>query len=198
MLFARRKKPDWREALRVAAWPRRSWSRSMAYIRKRTCRIAASPHEIALGFAIGAFMSFTPWLGVHIAAGCALAWLFGVSMLASALGTIVGNPITFPFIWAASVGLGNLLLGRAEEFKPAKGAEDQMLRAIESGYDYDRISSVFRGIWEPIIKPMLVGGTPLGLVTAAICYVLIRKFVAVVQTRRRAQLQARAAAIAAE
>lgn len=198
MLFARRKKPDWREALRVAAWPRRSWARSMAYIRKRTSRIAASPHEIALGFAFGVFVSFTPLLGAHIALGFALAWLFGASMLASALGTIVGNPLTFPFIWAASVGLGNLLLGRSETFKPAKGAEDQMLRAMETGYDLDRLSSVVRHIWEPIIKPMAVGGTPLGIVAAVVFYVIVRKFAAVVQVKRREKLLERAAAIAAE
>ncbi|MEO0498378.1 MAG: DUF2062 domain-containing protein [Pseudomonadota bacterium] len=170
----------------------------MAYIRKRTCRIAASPHEIALGFAFGVFVSFTPWLGAHVALACAFAWLFGVSMLASALGTIVGNPVTFPFIWAASVGLGNLLLGRSETFKPAKGAEHQLLKAIEDGYDYDRISSVLHGIWEPIVKPMIAGGTPLGLLVAIVFYIAIRKFAAVVQAKRREKLLERAAAIAAE
>ncbi|MEO0635688.1 MAG: DUF2062 domain-containing protein [Pseudomonadota bacterium] len=198
MLFARRKKPDWREALRVAAWPRKSWSRSVSYVRKRTCRIAASPHEIALGFAFGVFMSFTPWFGAHIALGCALAWLLGVSMLAAVLGTLVGNPITFPMIWAAGVGLGNWMLGRSADIEPARGSEEQLLKAVESGWDYDRISVVFRAVWEPIIKPMLVGGTVLGVVAAVIFYVVIRKFVAIVQLRRRAQLEARAAAIAAE
>ena len=143
-------------------------------------------------------MTFTPWLGAHIIIGFALAWLLGVSMLASALGTIVGNPLTFPFIWAASVGLGNWLLGRSHKFVPAKGAEDQMMRAIEVGYDPDRIAAVLRGIWQPIIKPMLVGGTPLGILAAVVFYFLVRKFVAVVQTKRREQLLARAAAIAAE
>jgi hypothetical protein len=161
----------------------------MAYVRKRTGRIAASPHEIALGFSFGVLLSFTPFMGAHILAAAALAWLFGASMIASALGTLVGNPITFPFIWACSLGTGNYLLGRSVELSHATNAEDRVLTVMERGLELTKI-------WEPLIKPMLVGGLPMGIVAAIAFYFPIRKFVSVVQAKRREMLLARSAKIA--
>jgi hypothetical protein len=111
MLFRRRQPAALSNRLRVALWPRHSWSRSARYFAKRVLRLSGSPHAVAAGVAAGVFASFTPFLGFHFIIGIAIAFLIGGNFLAAALGTAFGNPITFPIIWATTYKVGGLILG---------------------------------------------------------------------------------------
>ena len=111
MLFRRRETESFLERMRVHMWPRRSWGRSSRYVVYRLRRLSATPHAIALGFAAGAFTAATPYLGTHMVMAAFIAWAIGGSIIASLLGTFVGNPITYPFIWFATYKVGNILLG---------------------------------------------------------------------------------------
>ena len=117
MLFRRRESESWWERLRVHLWPRRSWSRSGRYVVYRLRRLSATPHAIALGFAIGAFSAVTPFIGTHMMMAALLAWVIGGSIVASVLGTFVGNPLTYPLLWYSSYEVGNVLLGGASTSK---------------------------------------------------------------------------------
>ena len=66
----------------------------------------ASPHAIASGFACGSMVSFTPLLGFHFLLAIVFAYLIRGNFVAALLGTIVGNPITFPFIWGLIYKVG--------------------------------------------------------------------------------------------
>ena len=178
MLFRRRTPQNWLERLRIAVWPSNGWRRSFQYFSKRVLRLAGSPHAIALGFAAGVFASWTPFLGLHIMMGVALAFLFGGNFIAAALGTFVGNPFTFPFIWWSSFTLGN--------------------RLLEAPGDRIRISDVAEGLTHqplanilPIIKPMTVGSLPLGIASAILAYVIVLYAVQAYQAARRHRLAAR-------
>lgn len=142
-------------------------------------RIRATPHAIALGFATGTFASFTPFMGFHFILSFAIAWITRASFIAAGLGTAIGNPITFPFIWAATLGLGRTILGRSEEVGIQAEGFLTMLKL-----------SGFHAVWDPFILPMLVGGIPLGLIAAAIFYFPIRKTVEAFQARRAAKQEA--------
>ena len=61
--------------------------------------------------ATGAAVSFTPLLGTHFIQSGAISYLFGFNFIASLIGTFVGNPWTFPFIWWASMTFGSFVLG---------------------------------------------------------------------------------------
>ncbi|MEO1399345.1 MAG: DUF2062 domain-containing protein, partial [Pseudomonadota bacterium] len=122
MLLKRRKPAGFLEILRVSLWPRRSWVRSGRYVTKRILRLTASPHAIAAGVAVGAFTSFTPFMGLHFLLAAVLAWVLRGNLIASALGTFFGNPLTFPFIWAGAYKAGHFVLGSvAESDAPALG-----------------------------------------------------------------------------
>lgn len=156
-------------------WPRRSFARSFAYYRHRVLRLAASPHAIAAGVAAGAFASCTPLLGFHIIMALALAWLVGGSLLAAAFGTALGNPLTFPFIWAASFALGSFLLeGNAVAVTPGPAAPG--------------IAPTEPEILARTLEPLLLGGALLGVVAAAATYLLVHKAVSASQAFRRARL----------
>jgi uncharacterized protein len=183
MLFKRRETESWWERMRVHLWPRRSWGRSSRYVVYRLRRLSATPHAIALGFAAGAFNATTPYLGTHMAMATLLAWAIGGSIIASLLGTFIGNPLTYPFIWFGTYKLGNIMLGTHGTNKPI-----------------DLSSGVFKyslaHLW-PILKPMTLGCIPIGLAIACLSYVVVRPMVEAYQHRRRRELHLRRHAVRA-
>ena len=178
MLFARRTKEDRLTRLRVYFLPRRNYARSFRYVAKRVLRLRGTPHAIATGFAAGSFASFTPFMGFHFILSFALAWVFRGSMIAAAFGTAVGNPLTFPFIWASTLSVGRMLLGSPD------GAADA------HGFGKLLSQEGFAALWEPFILPMLVGGVPLGLLSVLVFYPLTRMAVAAFQARKAARIAA--------
>lgn len=178
MLFQRRESPDFRERLRVAFWPRRSWRRSLRYYGNRMLRLSATPHAIAAGFAAGVIVSWTPFLGFHIILGAILALLLGGNVIASAIGTIIGNPLTFPFMWWSAYAVGLRILGMP--------LDDSGIVSLVEGLRHQPVAEIM-----PILEPMLAGAVPLGLASGFLAYVVIRSAVRGHQLRRRLRLAAR-------
>jgi uncharacterized protein len=110
-VFRRRHPVPLRERLSRWLWPHIGWRRTGAYLLKRTVRLSGTPHSIAAGVACGAAISFTPFIGFHLLGTLLLVWLVRGNYLAGAIGTLIGNPWTFPFIWVATYKLGLVLLG---------------------------------------------------------------------------------------
>jgi len=185
MLFRRREGPTLLQRTLCVLWPRRGLQRGWRYLWHRVTRISATPHTIALGVAIGAFVSFTPFLGLHFLIAGLIALALGGSILASALGTAVGNPLTFPFIWLASYNLGAMLLGYRQRSRIHIDLPDNMFTLMLS-----QPGIVWRAFWaavDPYIVPMTVGGIPLGLACGFAVYIIVRSAVAGYQHRRRAR-----------
>lgn len=180
MLFRRRQPQNLASRIRTLVWPRRSYARSFEYFRKRVLRLNATPHAIAAGFAAGVFASFTPFIGFHFLLAFALAYLVAGNMAAAALGTVVGNPVTFPFIWGLTYEVGQFIL-RAE---PITG---EAPRGIGSAL----VHVDFASIWAPFVKPMLVGSLPVGLVSAALGYGLVYSAARSFQKHRARRILAR-------
>lgn len=185
MLFKRREREGFWERTRTAVWPRRSFSRSVQYLVKRILRLTASPHAIAAGVAAGAFASFTPLLGFHFILAAIIAFILAGNLVASAIGTFVGNPITFPFIWGFTHKLGTFMLGS----RYYEGDRDinlfQYFRHTDFWELWDIWDLIMR-LWHPFMKPMLVGSIPLGIFCGAFFYIVTFWAVKAFQNRRRA------------
>jgi len=192
MLFARKKPVGWREKLRIAIWPRRSWSRSTKYLAKRVLRITASPHAIAAGIAAGVFASFTPYLGFHFLLAFAVAYLIAGNIIAAATGTFFGNPITFPFIWAATLSTGNFILTGKFQTGTNFHQLKELARTDFWHMGWDDVWQFVINVWEPILMPMTVGAIPIGIVVSLIFYGVTRWFALAFQVSRRQKLDARA------
>jgi uncharacterized protein (DUF2062 family) len=192
MLFRRRDPADWREKLRVAVWPRRSWGRSIKYLAKRVLRLTASPHAIAGGIAAGVFASFTPYMGLHFLIAFAVAYIIAGNMVAAAMGTFFGNPLSFPFIWAATYSTGNFILSG----NTGEGGPHETLRMLKEINFWDvglsGVSDVVASIWEPVLKPMTVGAVPLGVAVGVLAYVITRWSAVAFQLSRRKMLAEKA------
>lgn len=184
MLFDRRHPPKFKEKVRVAVWPRRNWKRSIRYVLTRLSRLRTSPHAIAIGAAAGVVISFTPFLGLHFILAGLLAWTLRGSIIASALGTFFGNPLTFPFIWVGSYQLGSRILGLDTQLD-SQGLIGK-LKDVSSDIakaSWDTIWTAVETLWPIILKPMTVGGVPMGVVAGFISYYLIRKLAGTYQHR---------------
>ena len=171
-MFKRRRKRQVHHHVREAVWPTIGWRRSADYMRHRVGRLPGTPYSIAAGFAWGAAISFTPFIGLHIAFSAAGAWLTRSSILAAAIGTVVGNPWTFPFIWAWIYTSGVWILGR--EPLELNYAE------LSLGYLYDHFWQIF--------VPMMVGGLPSAIVVWGAFFFPMRAMVTKYQLMRRARI----------
>jgi uncharacterized protein len=174
MLFKRRRTQGRWEQLKLWLWPRVSWRRSLSYYTKRILRLSGTPRSIAMGTAAGVAISFTPLLGLHVLLALGIAWLLRGNLVAAGLGTFVGNPLTFPFIWAGTYQLGHMMLHGAPKAAPAGLEHDLLHRSIAEIL--------------PLIKPMLVGAVPSGLIAGTIAYLVVYKTVAAYQESRRSRL----------
>jgi uncharacterized protein (DUF2062 family) len=158
-------------------------SRAWRYIVHRMARLKASPHAIALGFAAGAFASFTPFIGLHFVLAGLLALALRASLLASAIGTIVGNPLTFPLIWLSTYNVGAALLGREAKGEVILDLPPDPETAVNQGL-MAFAGGLLRQL-EPVFLPMVIGGTLLGLACATACYFVVRLSVDRFQKRRK-------------
>jgi len=95
------------------ALTRRTWLRKIRDFARRLLWIQDSPQKIALGLAIGVFWGIMPTFGFAILFSLPTALLFKGNRLAAILGTFVNNPLTFPFVYALGIRIGQLVLGSA-------------------------------------------------------------------------------------
>jgi len=163
---------------RVMAWilPAGGYRRAARYLAHRVGRLPGTPYRIAAGLASGAAVSMTPFIGFHFVLAMLLSLAVRGNLIASAVGTVVGNPWTFPLIWAWTYALGHWLLG-------ARGFELPIVGFTISGI-FDSLETVF---W-----PMLLGSLPSALATWLMVFFPLRSAVAQYQRARRRRLRRRA------
>ena len=172
------------ERLRETVWPRAGWKRTFQYGWKRVWRLSGTPHAVAIGVAAGAFASCTPFVGFHFVIAFLIAWIVRGNLIASALGTFFGNPLTFPFIWLFTYDLGAWILGNMSHTSEGEALPADVSAAFFMDIGADKIL--------PVLAPMAAGSLPIGLAVSAACYVASRSAVEGYQTRRRERLAKRA------
>ncbi len=150
-------------------WPRRGFRRSAKYIAHRLGRLPGTPYRIAAGFACGAAVSFTPFVGFHILLAMLLALLMRANLVASGIGTVIGNPWTFPLIWYWLFVSGRWMLGQ----EATADFPDQLT------FIYIRDNPLL------VLWPMTVSGVPTAIVAWLAFYWPMRRIVAEYQRARR-------------
>tara|TARA_B100002052_G_C15860889_1_gene590025 strand:+ start:272 stop:910 length:639 start_codon:yes stop_codon:yes gene_type:complete len=170
-------------------------SRAIEYVGIRLKRIPDTPHKISLGMSCGIFASFTPLFGLHFLIAGLLSYLLRANVLASLIGTFVGNPITFPIITVFNLKLGEWLLGSSEYSsgdggKIFEGFLDFIFLIYKSFFtegsigenSVPRMNEFLNGVF----IPYSLGGLILGIFSAIISYFLLRSLVSTYQKKRDA------------
>lgn len=186
-MFKRRLTQPVLHRLGQALWPRGGWRRAGQYLLHRVSRLPGTPYSLAAGFAAGAAVSFTPLIGLHFFLGAIVAWMIRANIVASAIGTIVGNPWTFPLIWVWLYNLGHWMM-------QAVGLEEDV--AVEA----PKFSAVFSNFWDallsgqwtyivetagPVMGPMLLGSIPSAVFVWMVVFWGLKPIVSRYQARRR-------------
>ena len=170
-------------------------TRAIEYVGIRLKRIPDTPHKISLGMSCGIFASFTPLFGLHFLIAGLLSYLLRANVLASLIGTFVGNPITFPIITVFNLKLGEWILGSSEYssgdgWKIFEGFLDFIFLIYKSFFtegsigenNVPRMNEFLNGVF----IPYSLGGIILGIFIAVISYFLLRPLVATYQKKRSA------------
>lgn len=140
------------------------WRKSL----RRLLAIDDPPERTALAFAIGVFIAFSPFLGLHTIIATVLAVFFRFNKVAIYTGTFVNNPfLTLVPIIIVSFAIGAFVLGRPV----AVSAEGMRLLTephLLTG-DYWRRLSYYG--WE-IVLPYAIGGMVLSFICSLASYPL--------------------------
>ncbi len=208
MVFKRKNKLGWWEALRQIFYPRGGWSRAISYLGHRLSRIKDSPHKISRGIAAGVFVSFTPFFGFHFFLAALIAFVIRGNVLSAILATFFGNPLTFPFISGGSLWLGTFLLGRdfsEGQFRSSRNSFNEVMHEL-----YENIKSIFNSttaqwsetseffiiLWSNISEfiniflfPYFVGGLIPGIVIGVLFYFGSVPIISIYQNRRKGKIK---------
>ena len=168
-------------------------TRAIEYVGIRLKRIPDTPHKISLGMSCGIFASFTPLFGLHFLIAGLLSYVLRANVLASLIGTFIGNPITFPIITVFNLKLGEWILG-SNEYSSGDGGK------IFEGF-LDFIFLIYKSLFTEgligensvprmneflygVFIPYSIGGLILGISIAIISYFLLRPLVSTYQKKR--------------
>lgn len=151
---------------------KKNWHTYKIYIKQRLQSLQGTPQSIAAGVACGAAVSFTPFVGAHLVLAMLLAWCIKGNIVAAALGTAVGNPWTFPFIWISVFYIGSLMTGESSGNLPHVDFPEMFSHAFKALMNFD-FSLFFSDIW-PILWPMMVGSVPFFVIVWAIVFYVVR------------------------
>ena len=168
-------------------------SRAIEYVGIRLKRIPDTPHKISLGMSCGIFASFTPLFGLHFLIAGLLSYVLRANVLASLIGTFIGNPITFPIITVFNLKLGEWILG-SNEYSSGDGGK------IFEGF-LDFIFLIYKSLFTEgsigensvprmneflygVFIPYSLGGLILGILVAIISYFLLRPLVSTYKKKR--------------
>ena len=120
-------------------------------------KIKDFPESVAVGMAWGVAVSFTPLLGFHLIICYLGTWLMKGNLIAATVGTIIGNPWTFPFIFYLDYKIGTtIFLNRIDYY------EFKISFLVEN--------------FESLFYPTLLGSIPLALVLWFLTFYVCRNF----------------------
>lgn len=110
-MFKRRVPLSSLQTIREFMWPSMGWKRFLLFLKYRILRLSDSTHRIARGLACGSAISFSPLVGSHFIQAGIIAYAIRGNLLASLIGTFVGNPWTFPIMWYFGYVMGIWVFG---------------------------------------------------------------------------------------
>ena len=154
-----------------------AFSRTKKYISLSIKRIKGTPQALSLGLATGISISFTPFIGLHALLAIFISWIIGGSMAAALIGTLFGNPWTFPFIWYFTFEIGQLInygfLSYEEDFsfKIIKKEISTLLLILKNIIVFANILELEENVVKLRLIPyMIVGSIPVVFITWILSY----------------------------
>ena len=154
-----------------------AFSRTKKYISLSIKRIKGTPQALSLGLATGIAISFTPFIGLHALLAIFISFIIGGSMAAALIGTLFGNPWTFPFIWYLTFEIGQFMnygffsYEEGFSFKIIKKEISTLLVILKNIIVFANIPELEENLGKLKLIPfMIVGSIPLVFITWIVSY----------------------------
>lgn len=132
----------------------------------RVLHVDDTPHRIALGLAIGIFVTWTPTIGFQMALTVALAWVLRANKAVGVPFVWISNPLTLLPIYWPSYRLGCWLLGGNYD---SRRFFDFLAAAASPGGFLERLGAFWRSVWL-IFWPLWVGSVVVALLLGVLAY----------------------------
>lgn len=175
-MFQRRQKRTVSANVAEFVWPRMGWRRLLTYYMRRVSRLPGSEASLASGIAFGVAISFTPFVGLHIVLAVLLAWITRSNIIAAIIGTVAGNPWTFPFIWVWIYNLGGWLgVGTSDGSTATQNFYQLFSHMMTSLLKFDLVY-LSESAW-PIFGPMLIGSIPTTIIVWIVTYFIMKPII---------------------
>jgi uncharacterized protein (DUF2062 family) len=144
-----------------------------AFFIYRVLHVDDTPHRIALGVAIGMFITWTPTVGFQMLLVLALSWLLGANKLVGVPFVWISNPATLVPIFYPNYLLGKLVLGSNCEdpnFTEAMAFSGTWLETVQNWW-----AATWQVFWPLWVGSIIVGGC-LGLISYGVIYYAVIKY----------------------
>ncbi len=135
---------------------------------KRAKTLRGDPHYVAMGMAIGVFVSITPTIPFHTVIAVALAFVLKGSKPAAIIGVWFSNPITIPFFYLGCYRVGMFILDKPILFNPKLMTIQELLKM---GWD--------------VTVAMILGGVILGIIPGIAAYFITRNIFTKIRMRKK-------------
>ena len=150
-----------------------------------------APWKIALGLAVGVFISCTPFYGLHTVIAIVAAVLLRLNKASTITGTWFNLPWVAPFLYSFSLKVGEFILSGGRGL-PAMGGKGlgELAAMIRPLLSLDKLTEGFLVSSKLLFTasvPLLVGTTVVGLVASVVAYFIA--LAAVRQIRHLANLE---------
>jgi len=90
------------------------------------------PHKLALAFALGIFIAFSPIFGLHIVSCLILAWVFRLSKIVILTASLINNPWTIVPLYGFCIWFGMKITGSTIEVPQIAWNDLNILNAFEA------------------------------------------------------------------
>lgn len=148
----------------------------------RLIRIQATPHNIAMGLAVGVFVGLLPVLPFQTVMAIALAFVLGGSKIAAALGTWISNPLNWVPLYFLFYRIGAAVV--PFDLPPFRPSELEMAEMLDLGWKF--------------FAAMMAGGLVVAVPSAFVAYFIGKRFVGAYQVRRLARRREKASLLSDE
>lgn len=124
----------------------------------------ASIERLSVSLAVGAYVAFSPFIGLHTLMIVVCAWLFRLNMAAMLIfSNIINNPWTFIPVYAAGYACGQWILSTMYAY------DTVVLNPSWMCYINDVLSKTL-GVSHISLWSFMVGGNLLGVIAAVVVY----------------------------
>jgi len=144
------------------------------FLVHRVLSLDDTPHRIALGVAIGIFVTWTPTIGSQMALTVAICFLFRANKFVGVPFVWISNPVTIVPVYFPSYAVGCWMLGKKPD---AWNVIEQAFKFNGGWWDstVNWFSSIMKIFWELWLGSIIVGGV-LGIISYFVIYWMVVEY----------------------